>query len=227
MRQGNHSYSMPFGIGQKHTSAQVSARFRNDKVEVTPVLVEFDLTQSDPTGSRHLTTDPGFIGILASGVGTPNIATSEMDFRSTDIGAGSGVSCTKAAIFRIADFNCPSSRVHNVRLWASDTSDFLNPTDIKILFSGSSSWNQSFEFKEDDFSDTSLHLSSTLPTEQNIFRQDGGRSFYESGDTHVSQFLHLALAASGTASLGGYGVPSSGLRFRFSYNIDNFLGFRD
>jgi hypothetical protein len=66
-------------------------------------------------------------------------------------------------------------------------------------------------------------LATGVPEFQNLFRQDGKLTIYASGDSDVSEYCYLALAASGTCLPGAYGGPPSpsGFRLRINFSTDN------
>jgi hypothetical protein len=230
MRRGNYEYSVPFALGQVHTKEQVSTQFHLDRVNSTPMLVEFAVSGVDPSGSRHLITHPSFEEVLASGRGLANINFGDIDMKTVDIGPGSGISCTKVFLFRIDNFDCVTSRVTNMRVWASDTSDFLTNTHT-IIFETSQTWQQNKQLPITDLGNANKTLPESLPIAQNLLRQDGGFTIYNTNDDHVSEWVYTAVSASGSTPLGEYGGQGagnngSGFRIRTTYDLDN-LPLRD
>ena len=226
MRTGNWATTHIISLNNYYGGNVVSIPFNTEKVNVTPVLSEFAVSGVDPSGSRHLTTHPSFVKVLNSGVGpvSASLSFDYMNLGSTDVSPGSGISCTKVFNFRIAGFDCNTSRVFGMKVWASDLSDFLCPEASRIIFATSGTWLQDFNFNVNTLLNTSYHMSDSLPSSQNLYRIDGASTIYLTNDDHVSEWIYAALAASGTSPLGEYGgslsVPS-GMTFRVTYNLDN------
>ena len=223
--------TLPFALNNDFYSHTLeSESFITGLTTVSPVLVEFKSIGSDPSGFRHLNTHSSYVGVLASGVGKASLDYKALDLQSTDISTGSGVSKTKVFLFRIAGFSNPNiTRVHNMKVWASDTTDFLTPETNKILYISSSPWLSGFAFTRDQIGDKSLWMPTSLPEFQNVFRTDGARTIHGSGDLDVSQWVYCALAASGTTPLGEYGsnfIPS-GFNIRVTYQFDNIFSLFD
>lgn len=219
--------TLPFALNNDFYSVtSESESFLTGVTEAIPVLTEFGTLGADPSGWRHLTLHPTFTKILSSGNGTADLNLGAFDLQSTDISVGSGVSKTKTFLFRVAELTSPGvTRVHNMKVWASDTSDFLTPETHKILFQTSRPWLSGFAFTTSDMGNKNLWMPTALPNDQNLFRTDGARTIHGSGDADVSEWVYCALAASGTTPLGEY--AGSGFRVRVTYNIDNINRFFD
>jgi hypothetical protein len=224
--------TFPFALNNRFYSNIVeSESFQTALNEAIPQLVEFSPLGSDPSGWRHRVEHPTFVQILASGTGRATLNFGSFDLQATDISRGSGVSKTKAFLFRIERFTSPGvTRAHNMKVWASDTTDFLTPETHRILFQVSSPWSSGFAFTEADINNEALWMPTSLPASQNLFRTDGGRTIHGSGDADVSQWVYCALSASGTLPLGEYGDVTDGpegFNIRVTYNIDNLFPFFD
>jgi len=152
-----------------------------------------------------------------------------MDLSRVDISAGSGVSKTCCFTFRVRKLDTPNTRVHSMRIWASDMSDFLTPHTNKIVFETSNTWVPNKVLPVSYMGDSSKWLPTALPTEQNLFRANGKHTIYGSGDADVSQYVYVALAASGTTPLGEYGAigEADGFCIRVSYSVDNIFFLKD
>jgi hypothetical protein len=239
-RVGNWVTTMPLSLnGSKFSSVEnvVSPEITLPRTETVAVLTEWRTRGSDPSGWRHRTEHPSFQRVIASGVGSQpaSLSFDAFDLQATEIGTGSGVSQTKVMLFRIAKFTSPGiTRVHNMKIWASDTSDFLEPETHKILFRVSTEWPSGFLFAADDLGNTNYWMPTSLPATQNLFKtgriQDAGvlgggfQTIVGSGDADVSQWISLALGASGTMPLGEYGNTKDGpegFNIRVTYNVDN------
>lgn len=226
IRYSQWQETFPFALNNDFYSFPVETQnFETGFSEAVSILAEFATLGSDPSGFRHSSIHPSFVKILASGNGPASLDFNALDLQATDISTGSGVSKTKCFIFRVHKFTSPGVlRIHNMKVWASDMSDFLTPETNRLLFSISSPWVSGFAFTGNDFSNTSYWMPTSLPENQNLFRTDGKTTIHGSGDADVSQYVYVALAASGTTPLGEYGSASDGadgFNIRITYNIDN------
>ncbi len=244
-RVGKWVETFPFAINNLGfgTGPTESASFSLPATETIAVLSEWKTLGVDPSGWRHRTEHPSFQRILASGAGSQvaSLNFESFDVQSTDISRGSGVSQTKVMLFRIDKFTSPNkSRVHNMKIWASDTSDFLEPQTHRVLYKTSTPWTSGFAFTSEDLGDETLHMDSSLPDRQNLFRTgrvgdknvlgEAFRTITGSGDADVSQWIYIAFAASGTMPLGEYGDIKDGpegFNLRVTYNVDNLIRFFD
>jgi len=236
-RIGNYTYSVPFALGQYVAAPVESVRFSTEFVDTTPMLIEYFVNGPDPSGSRHLTTVPGvstsFIAVRASGRGLPSTSYGDFDMSAVNISPGSGVSCTRAFLFRIHDFDCAQTRAYDFKIWVSDDTDFLSGADHRVLFESHNLWQSGVQFPVSYLTDQSKFLYNTIPNVPNFTRtahsgQIGGNSIHGTGDLDVSQWIYVAVAGSGCLSLGEYGgIESSGFRLRVSYDIDNIFVLKD
>ena len=228
-RQGTWEQSLSFALGNFYGQEAQSVRVPLSRVNVVPILSEFATSGVDPAGSRHLTTHASFVGTLASGRGPASFAFDEIDMQSVNIGAGSGISCTKVFLFRINQFDCPAeSRVYNMKTWASSVTDFLTSDTHKVVFETHQTWQGDVKFPTNYMIDSTKFLPVTQPDQFNLRRQDGGVTIHGSGDADVSEWIYVAVAASGTLPLGQYGLTSaSGFMLRVTYDIDNIHSLRD
>lgn len=236
-RVGNWVTTLPFALNNVglDTNEIVTGAFTLPFTDTVPVLAEFDSTKDNPSGWRHRKEHPTFVKLLASGIGLATLDFKSFDLQATDISAGSGVSQTKVMLFRIAKFSSPGiTRVHKMRIWAFDTTDFLEPQTHRVLYMTSTPWISGFTFVPDDLGNEFFHLPTSLPENQNLFRT--GRidlkdnftgeftNIVGSGDVDVSQWIYIALGASGTMPLGEYGDTKDGpegFKIRVTYDVDN------
>jgi len=244
-RVGKWVETFPFAINNLSFGGgpTESPEFTLPFTETVAVLSEWRTTGVDPSGWRHRTEHPSFQAILASGVGNQvaSLDFRAFDLQSTDISIGSGVSQTKVMQFRISRFTSPGkSRVHNMKIWAPDTSDFLEPQTHRLLYLPSTPWTSGFFFVTGDIGNKDFHMDTSLPERQNLFRTgrvgskdvlgEGFRTITGSGDNDVSQWVYIALSASGTTPLGEYGDTKDGpegFNLRVTYNVDNLTRFFD
>lgn len=242
-RTGNWVTTLPFSLNVAGLSVNEaeSPSFALPFTETVPVIAEFQPGGVDPSGWRHRVEHPSFVRVLASGAGDATLAFDSFDLQATDISPGSGVSQTKVMLFRIAKFTSPGvTRVHNMKIWASDTTDFLEPQTHKVLWVASTPWNSGFSFEASDLGNQDYWMPTSLPERQNLFRT--GRTqppgvpgapyltITGSGDADVSQWIYMALGASGTMPLGEYGDTKDGpegFKIRVTYNVDNLNRFID
>jgi len=232
LRYSQWQVTLPFALNADYYALGAkSPDFALPQTEAVPVLSEFSPLGSDPSGWRHLTFHPSFVKILASGTGGASLNFQSFDLQSTNISSGSGVSKTKSFLFRIAKFTSPGiTRVHKMRIWASDLSDFLIPQAVRILFRTSGPWMSGFAFVPEDVVNQNYWLPNSLPEFQNLRRTDGGFTIHGSGDADVSEWVYMALFASGTLPLGEYGDTfdgPSGFNVRVTYNVDNIFSLQD
>jgi hypothetical protein len=239
-RVGTWVNTMPFSLnGSKLSSVDnvISSEVTLPFTETVTVLTEWRTRGVDPSGWRHRTEHPSFQRVIASGAGSQvaSLTFDSFDLQATDISTGSGVSQTKVMLFRVSKFTSPgTTRVHNMKLWASDTSDFLEPQTHKILYRTSTEWPSGFLFDSDDLGNQDFWMPTSLPTLQNLFRTGrtepletlgaGHRTILGSGDADVSQWISIAIGASGTMPLGEYGDTKDGpdgFNIRVTYNVDN------
>lgn len=228
-RSSEYEYTTVFSLNNAYGEAVVGEHFETPFVAVVPRLVEFSLDGPDPSGFRHLTTHPAFRKIVGSGANRVSLDVGPLDFGVTNISQGSGISCTRCFIFRINEFDCQTTRVHNMKVWAPDTSDFLTPEDFRIIWDTrrGNAFPSGFQFNVSTLLDKRLHLSTSLPEVQNLRRQDGGVTIHGSGDLDVSEYVLMAVAASGTLPLGEYVADPEGFVIRVTYNVDNVNRFFD
>ena len=226
-RYGQWVTTLPFALNHDYYADAVQTPFfTTPYTDTIPVLTEWLTTGINPSGWRHRTDHPAFIRVLASGRGAASLDFGSFDLQTTDIGRGSGVSKTKVMSFRIARYTSPGvTRVHGMRVWAADTSDFLEPQTHKILWTTSQVWTSGFVFEPADMGNQEYWMPTSLPIHQNLFKCDGMRTIVGSGDADVSEWMYIALAASGTMPLGEYGDTTDGpegFNIRVTYNVDNF-----
>lgn len=236
-RVGNWVTTLPFALNNigLGTNEIVTGSFTLPFTDTTPVIAEFDSTKSNPSGWRHRTEHPSFVKILASGRGLASLSFKSFDLQATDISTGSGVSQTKVLLFRIAKFSSPGiTRVHKMRVWAFDTTDFLEPQTHRVLYKPSTPWISGFVFEPGDLGNEDFWMDTSIPDNQNLFRTGriepkdnfgaGFTNIIGSGDADVSQWVYIALGASGTMPLGEYGDTKDGpegFTIRVTYDVDN------
>lgn len=234
-RSSEFEHTTTFSLNNFYGVPVVGENFSTPNVDVVPMLFEFDITKTsvpsgfsiDPSGFRHLTTHPVFKQVLASGRDVVKLDFGPLDMSVTNVSTGSGVSCTRCAIFRIRKFDCETTRVQDMKVWASDLSDFLTPENFEILFKTQRSFPSGFQFDVSNLINKSVHLPRSVPDLQNLRRQDGGTVIAGSGDLDVSEYMLFAVAASGTLPLGEYIGDPNGFVIRVTYDIDNIFPLLD
>lgn len=195
---------------------------------------------ASPAGNRNL---PGgsfaFKYIVASGcmMADPNqpattsgtLLFEEVRFDLSQGTLPSHVASKPAAI----TFNLGASgtAISDMRLFLTDdsalrasVSEGLDPGIMQFAPSGSN-WRFNLEMPSGIFS----RLTTSIPTFQNVFRQDGNNALLAEDDSNSSEFIYLNIVIPLGHPLGNYGVCGSGLlRFGlvFNYYSNAFaLGF--
>jgi len=225
-RYGLWRESMPTALNYKHGPAFETRSFAMPHVYIVPELYIWNLEKSDPTGSRHIQSHESFMGVVGSGMGTLNDQIIvPLDFNDVNISYGSGISDTRCMTLRVASQECWQTRITHMRVWLSDTSDFLIK-DFKVGYRHYQDWRPTETFSWQDCFDEAL--GTTVPSLQNLYRQDGGLTIHASGDADVSEFMYFAMAASGTVLPGEYGGKyTRGFRIRITYSLDNIYSLFD
>lgn len=230
-RYSGWQMTLPFALNNDfYTQPAVTQYFALPKTWVVPVLSEFHPAGSDPSGWRHTTLHPAWLKCVASGTGPTTLAFQGINFQATDISRGIGVSKTKTFLFRIHKFNNPGiTRVVGMRLWASDLNEFLTPETVKVIYKLSTPWLSGFAFSASELTNRSRWMPTSLPDYQNLWRTDGKLTIHGSGDADVSQWIYVAVAASGTTPLGEYGDMHavSGFNIRVTFDVDNLYSLFD
>lgn len=231
-RVGNWAYSKIVPLNNvAGTPATVSPVFLTPETTVKPMIMEFNPEGANPSGSRHIhsvSPHSSFIAVRASGKGAASLDFGDFDMRSINVSPGSGISCTRVFLFRAEDFDCDTTRLYNLRVWASNTDDFLVPDSFRIVFEARSTWASGLEFPVSYLTNENKFLPTSLPDNFNLSRQDGGYTIHGSGDDDVSEWIYCAVAASGTLPLGQYGATqASGFLLRVSYEMDNIFILKD
>lgn len=236
-RRSERATSKIFALNTPVGDTTLGVSFTLPTIGVEPQLVEWNIdiltnlpsgVAAEPSGFRHLQTHPAFKQVLSSG--SNNIGTNfgPLDFATTNVSSGVGISCTRCMIFRADQFECPTTRLTNMRAWAPDLSDFLLPEAFEIIFDTRRTGNfpTGVQFAVGTIFDTSLHLPRSLPTSQNLRRQDGKGTIHGSGDLDVSEYMLFAVAASGCLPLGEY-IGNPGFQLRVTFNVDNIFPLFD
>jgi hypothetical protein len=225
MRYGIWRETMAFALRHEHGPAFMTQIFAMPRVYVTPVLYEWNLERPDPSGSRHIPSGQTYMGTVGSGMGALADNVVPFDFNDVDISTGSGVSDTRCMTFRIAAQECWQTRVTHMKVWVSNDEDFL-VKDYKVGYHHSGQWSPTYTFSWEDCFATALQTS--VPEFQNLYRQDGGLTIHASGDADVSEYMYMAVAASGTVLPGEYGGKyTRGFRVRVTYSMDNIYSLFD
>ena len=225
-RAGLWRESKPFSLAVRDSAPFKTRMFELPKVAIVPEFDAWDLTKTDPTGSRHIKTHESYMGCVGSGMGDlhAGIMTS-FDFNDVDISTGSGVSDTRCMTLRVASQDCWQTRITHMKMWVSDDSDFL-VKDYKIGYIHNSGWLPNTTFTWNDCVNNAL--KTTIPTFQNLKRQDEKLVISASGDRDVSEFMYFAVAASGTILPSEYGGKyHRGFRIRCSYSLDNIFSLQN
>lgn len=231
LRYSDYVISEPFSLNVVDGSWAEASYVSLSQVGVTPMIVEFATSGTSPSGSRHLQNHGSFVKVLASGNGSATVSFDALDYQSNNVGAGSGISPTKCIVFRIDNFELDTTRVLDMKLWSPDLGDFLYPQYAKLLYETSSTWVQNKSISVSDLTNKDKWVPESLPDIQNVLRASGnGYTIWDTKDEHSSQYIYLALAASGNTPLGEYGSTgndATGFRIRITYDYDNLEPLRD
>ena len=236
-RRSGRAITKTFALNTAAGDVIVGVPFNTPTFSLEPQLSEWNIdiltnlpsgVEAEPSGFRHLQTHPAFKQLLSSGVNNAGTNFGPLDFAATNVSSGIGISCTRCMTFRVDQFECPTTRVSNMKLWASDLSDFLSPEAFEIIFDTrrTGDWPSGIEFGVNEIFNGSRHLPRSLPTLQNLYRQDGGGTIHGSGDADVSEYILLAVAASGCLPLGEY-IGNPGFQLRVTYSVDNLFSLFD
>ncbi len=228
-RMGQWAYSAPISLGNYYNECVEAVEFQTPLVSVDPMIYEWDTSKSDPSGYRHLYSHIAFKKVLASGAGTATLRWDSFDLGPTNISDGSGISKTRCFTFRLRKLDTPNTRISNMRLWCSDMTDFLTPHTNKVVWETNRQWILNKTFPISYMLNKDKWMPTSLPELNNLFRCNGNLSIAGSGDMDVSEYVYVAVAASGTTPLGEYGSNASisGFRIRITYDCDNLFIFKD
>lgn len=195
---------------------------------------------ASPVGNRHI---PGgsfaFKYIVASGCRTANpnqpaTTSGALIFEDVRFDLLQGNPPSHIASKPVAiTFNLAASgtAISDMRLFLTDASVFQASRDrgldsgfVQFAPSGSN-WRFNLSMP----SGISQRLTTTIPTYQNVLRQDGNNGLLSENDSDSSEFVYLNVVLPLGTPLGKYGICGSGLlRFGlvFSYWSNSFiLGF--
>jgi len=204
-------------------------------------IFEYDTAEiADPSGTRHIpggsfafkqrvslgcmTADPAnpgttsgtivFEGLkfeIVNGVAPDNDASKVTALTIGVGGIGSGISDLKLYLAEDTGLTIPANSVGQ------------DPAFLQFAVSGTWQPNPVWPSGITD------RLTTTIPTNPNVFRQDGANVLISNDDQNASQFIYLNLVVPWGFPLGEYGVCGSGLvrlglLFNF-YNNDYLLQF--
>ena len=196
-----------------YTSGLIGAYIFGELNAPTTQIFEWDVRElSSPVGTRTIAGGhPAFVKEL--GVTIPKA----MQFEDVVIDYGndalSGIYQSRVQAFTIGLANNDFS-ISNMRFWMP-SGTALNSSGY-MEFAASGTWIPNALLPSGE----GTEVSTTLPTLQNVIRQDdvfGNLDFAD--DTHVSQFVYLSLAVTSGMPLGQYGLNSNGdLAFRVTYD---------
>jgi hypothetical protein len=218
-----------FSLNAVESAWTESAPFNTETISITPVLNEFQCSGIDPSGSRHLTSHATYLRCVASGTAAASLTYPALDYYSANLGTSSGITPTRCLVFRIDNFELATSRIHDIKLWSSDLSDFIFPQYSKVVWETAEQWTQNKSLPVNHLLDSTKWLPDSLPDAQNLYRQNGPRTIFNTNDDHVSEYIYLAVACSGTTPLGEYGSTTQvgGFKLRCTFSYDNITELRD
>ena len=170
---------------------------------------EFDLSYPDPSGVRHLKlVASGWVKDLGKNT------SSLLDFGSVNNSTAKVHGNTKAIIYNIDDMGDANEAVYNLKFWCSNTDDFTTGSYYLNGFC-SGVW-----FKNLTLTDASgLFIETSLPSGQNLYRQDKGAEITASGaDNQSSQWIYLSISVDYDIPPKTYGGANGGLVYRLTYD---------
>ncbi len=167
---------------------------------------EFLVSGTSPSGSRHLKNHSSYVKELGTGPGK------YLDFGSLNISNGKQSTGTKAIVAMVDNMRGATSSVFNLRFWVSNKS---------VFGAGSyylNGWASGVWIHNCHLTDASGHaIPTSLPSGQNIWRQDGNAEITASGlDAQVTQYYYLSVTANTNVPVGVYGGDAGGFIYRLS-----------
>lgn len=172
-------------------------------------ISEFDLSYPNPSGVRHQQlTASGWVKNLGTTTDTL------LDFGSVNNSNGKVHSSAKALIVNVDDMKDATEAVYDMRFWCSDDSDFATGTRYLNGFT-SGVW-----FQDLSLTDASgLFIGTTLPSGQNLYRQDGGEEITASGsDSQSSHWIYLSVSVDTNVPPATYGGAAGGFVYRLTFD---------
>lgn len=195
-------------------------------------IFEWDTSEiASPVGTRHLAGGSfAFKQMVASGCMTANpnqpsttsgtLLFENVRFNLTSLPLPSHVASKPTTI----TFNLAASgtAISDMRLYLVDDSAFqasrdqgLDRSFMQFAPSGSL-WRYNLTLPSGSVS----RISTTVPLNQNVFRQDGGHALIGQDDINSSEFIYLNVVVPLGTPLGSYGACGSGLlRLRLVFNF--------
>ena len=221
--------SETFSLNAAESAWIESAPFNTETLSITPVINEFECSGVDPSGSRHLTSHASYLRCVASGSAAASLTYPALNFNSMNIGTSSGITPTRCLVFRIDNFELNTTRIHDIKVWCSDLSDILLKQYTKVVWETAEQWVQNKSLPVEYLLDSTKWMPDTLPSSQNLFRQNGPRTIFNTNDDHVSEYMYVAVVGSGTTPLGEYGSTTQlgGFKVRVTFDYDNITELRD
>ncbi len=174
-------------------------------------IYEFDITQSSPAFTRHIPSGSiAYVKELGSG------STSDyLDFNLKALKTGGyHVFQTSVIVFRMSSIG---NTVFNMRFWTPDQSA-LSAGSSYYQYGVSGVWGAFSQFTASGAIDMNA-VPTSLPSTQNLFRQNDGTSLTGILDTDVSQYLYLSLCLETTYPNGRYGTGEATSFGRFLHRV--------
>jgi len=163
-------------------------------------VYEFDITESSPEFVRHIPGgSPSYVKTLGSGSLSDYLY---FDTKATKPGYSSYE--TKVLVFRVTT---TGNTVFNMRFYSPDASA-LTPGSSYYQYGVSGVWG-AFERFANSGSINMNEVPTSLPSSQNLFRQNSSTSITGILDTDVSQYLYLNLCLDDTFPGGRFGSGGS------------------
>lgn len=183
----------------------------------TIVVREWDISGSDPLGSRHLSSHASFSGVIASG----STSSGTLNLGNIAIADGDDISATKCFTVSFISFADASETIDSCTFYVNNSD--ISSTSSDIVFETKDAWVTDFALLQDQ----ELPAPITSGAAESVLRTGGKNTFFADSDVHASQFHYVAIQVRGDHPVGQYGGSTSGLDLKFSYTQNSASGNRD
>ena len=175
-------------------------------------LSQWDVSYPNPSGISNTTlTASGYIRQLGQS------AAGALNFGSVNNANGSVTSTTYAVVGNVDNFGGvggATEAIYNMRFWIQDYSAFSTGT---VYFNTyiSGVWRENFSLT----SASGLYAETTLPSGQNVKRQDYELEITGSGTAkQATQWIFLSVTVDTDVPAGVYGGANTGFNYRMTYD---------
>lgn len=199
---------------------------------ITPPIINFvqlDTSElQDPTGRRNLLG--GYfafdrlvsLGCMHEDPLRPSSTSGTFQFRDVTFDTGNLTSQIASKVeCLIIRMQTSGVGIASLRLYLNSQTALTQPAADRgldpafVQFTASGIWQPNSVLP----SGAGTRLSTTVPTNPNVFRSDGHTALLNNNDDNTSQFIYMNLIVPLGFPLGSFGVCGSGLlRYNFSYD---------